>query len=483
MIFDTTNRFGRRQAHTGAITFIPMGPVEVLTTLHCGEGAAVAFARRIVTWQECGAIAITDLQAKWPSIEPHLKCDSYFSLASTYAQKRSVGSSVLGLPKWSRRAKCLRWINAVAVDIDQHVDKEFSEKPLLESFLEELESRNLPLPTFLAFSGRGLWALWQLKDHKNQNQPVPAFPDKQNLAQRITRALVDKLACIGADRASTDVARVMRVPGSINSKTAPENFRVQFYRVRDSGFTLPELADVLGVRACKLLLPGERRCKQGPKQIAATMRWLRPLEGFRALWKMRGGFSRGTRHFATYIYATLLRKNRATPEQVLTACIQLAESMTPQLDIADVKRAIVASQKAIHYNFSNTRLAEMLKITPSERAGLPRWFRPKAKLKSAQIAERRTLIAQELNNAPDRISTRRLAGLLAEKHGVTSSRFTVARDLRSMRGAFPLLIEPRVPLCISSKNAPFSTKPGHNDKGGQTQLKQSPRDSTKGKAS
>jgi hypothetical protein len=429
-----------------------MTPIQVITTLHFGEGATVAFARENGLWQECGAIPVVDLPAKWPNIEAHLKRDSYFSLASTYEQKRTVNLSMLGLPKWSRKAECLRWINAIALDVDHHTDQDFSVEALLESFWRELESQNIPYPTFIVLSGRGLWALWQLRDHTNQGQPVPAFPDRRELAQRITRAVIEKLKSLGADRNASDVARVMRLPDSINSKAAPENSRVRFFRVSNTTFTLPELADVLGVRARKVSLPGETRPKNRAKQAAAEIRWRYPLEGFRSLWKMRGVFRKGTRRTAIYVYAVLLRKNRFTPQQVLTACLQLAGSLVPALTADHVRRAIASSEKALHYNFSNARLAEMLKITPQEQQALPGWFRPKAKAKSIQIAERRAIIASKLQAGGGRVSTRRLARLLKEKHGIRMSQSTVAREVRSLVESDPMLKEPRVSLCISREN-------------------------------
>jgi hypothetical protein len=341
------------------------------------------------------------------------------------------------------------------VDIDRHGEKRFSIEPLLNDFWRELELQNIPSPTFLSFSGRGLWALWQIAHHNNRNQPVPAFDDKRGLTQRVACELVKRLGPLGADRNVTDSARVMRLPDSFNSKATPENSYVRFFRASATTYTLPELADALGVRPRKLSLPGETRQKDRAKQAAGALRWRYPLEGFEQLWKMRGGFGQGMRRLAIYVYATLLRKNRATPQQVLTACTRLAESLTPAVSAADVKRAITASEKATRYNFSNAKLAEMLKITPKEQAALPRWFRPEAKHKSAQIAERRALIAQELSMVREPLSTRRLARLLAEKYGIGVSRFTLARDLRCLSGAFPLLIEPRASLCISRKNAPL----------------------------
>jgi hypothetical protein len=425
-----------------ALTLSPMNALETLTALHHGEGAAVAFARSAPDgWQECGAILTTDLPAKWPSIEVHLTRDSYFGLSSTYAQPRATGITAVGLPLWSRRSERLRWLNAVAVDLDHHADQNFSVESLLDAVWRELARQQIPSPTFLSFSGRGLWVLWQIADHANQSQPVRAFPDKRDLMQRINQALVKKLALMGADRSVTDPARVMRLPDSVNSKAAPENSRVRFFRASASVYTLPELAAVLGVYARKVSLPGERTTKDQAKTNAAAMRWRYPLDGFRALWRMRGGFTEGTRRPAIYIYSMLLRKNRATPKEVLAECLRLAESLKPTLNDANVRRSIAASDKAITYNFSNAKLAAMLKITAEEQAALPQWFRPKTrKDKSSRIAERRDVILRELQ-AGGPISTRRLVALLLEKHGLRVSQSTVMNDVRFLSTEqFPVLM-------------------------------------------
>ncbi len=437
----------------------PMSGLEALTALHYGAGAAVAFARCGGDgWEECGACLATELSGLWPALKSHFLRDAYFTLASTYHQHWVTRISALGLPLWSRKTKQLRWLNVVALDLDRHQDSNFSVERLLESFWRELEAQAIPLPTFVVFSGRGIWALWQIVNDKNPSQPVPAFVHKCELAQRISHELVERFASLGADHNVTDSARVMRVPDSVNTKAAPENSRVRFFRASATTYTLPELAAALGVRAQKVSLPGERIAKDHAKANAAAMRWRHPLDGFRALWRMRGGFTKFTRRPAIYVYSLLLRKNRATPQQIVTSCMELAESFTPALSPVDVKRAVASSEKAIRYNVSNARLAAMLKITTEEQAALPRWFRPKVKRKSAQITARRALIAQELSSLGVRPSMRRLVRLLAEKHGVTVSRFTVAKDLRFMGGAIPLLKEPRAPLCISRKDAPTSTE-------------------------
>ena len=462
----------------------PMTALEALTALHFGEGAAVALARLAPNgWQECGAILATDLAAKWSGIETHLASDSYFTISSTYLQpRRETSISAIGLPLWSRKAERLRWLNAVAVDLDHHAAHDFSVEPLLDAFHTELAEQQIPSPTFLSFSGRGLWALWQLTDHVNQGQPVRAFPDKRDLLSRINKALVAKFKNLGADRQATDPARVMRLPDSLNSKAAPDNARVRFFRISASVYTLPELASALGVHACKVSLPGEQKRKDAVRANAAVMRWRRPLEGFRALWTMRGRFMLGTRRPAIYVYAMLLRKNRATAKEILTECSRLAESVQPIVSEADVKHQIASSEKATRYNFSNAKLAEMLKITAEEKAALPQWFRPKTESKTSRIAERRDIIFRELQAATEPISTRRLVALLQEKHGLRVSQFTVQGDLRSVGERFSVLIGSEASLdkqkkSFTPKNTTKSTSLSYKQKKPITQGAQSEKNS------
>jgi len=119
----------------------------------------------------------------------------------------------------------------------------------------------------------------------------------------------------------------------------------------------------------------------------------------------------------------------------------LAESLKPTVSDADVKHQIASGEKALKFNFSNAKLAAMLKITAEEQAALPQWFRPKTrKDKSSRIAERRDVILRELQ-AGGPISTRRLVALLLEKHGLRVSQSTVMNDVRFLSTEqFPVLM-------------------------------------------
>src|SRR2546430_1528127 len=83
----------------------PLPAIEVVKCLHGGEGAAVTFHRKLDgQWQDLGAIMGSELRTRWLAMAEHLAIDAYFSINSTYEQKRSTSiSEITGLAIYSRK--------------------------------------------------------------------------------------------------------------------------------------------------------------------------------------------------------------------------------------------------------------------------------------------------------------------------------------------------------------------------------------------
>lgn len=132
----------------------------------------------------------------------------------TTLQKRIVGEeedlyfSQNTFTKCSRRIEHISEITSNYVDIDYYT-KGFTKEQALGNIELLVNDGEIPRPTFIIDSGRGLYAIWHIKR-------VP----KQALAlwRTFQQYLYEKLEYIGADRMSLDAARVLRVDGSINSK-------------------------------------------------------------------------------------------------------------------------------------------------------------------------------------------------------------------------------------------------------------------------
>jgi hypothetical protein len=100
----------------------------------------------------------------------------------------------------------------VDLDIDKHNEKNNTNLTYKEAyyiFLEMVAAGKIPRPSMIVYSGRGLHIYWRIKD----------APKKAAIWwQEIEDKLIKKLKDLGADTAVRDVTRVLRLPGTVNSK-------------------------------------------------------------------------------------------------------------------------------------------------------------------------------------------------------------------------------------------------------------------------
>ncbi len=438
------------------IVLKPMDVIQVLECIHPGEGAIVSFCRKTgAKWEDLGSVPVSNLRERFSILRDFMDSDLYFGINSTFAQRYGKQSETTGFPKYSRKAIWLRFINAVAVDIDAaHKGGPFSFETLFAQFAQESTERGLPRPNLVCSSGRGMWALWLLHDAYRLDERPQAYPKTQRLAERVNRRIVETFEHLGADRKAIDCARVMRVPGSLNATVGR---RVEFFCVTDHTHSLYELALAFGVRAIKTdLHPDNQDAPKNENRVRAGLqRWRIPLQGFRSLWKLRGSFKKDTRSWGVFYFAVLLRKVRTPELEILTECMRLGQSCIPPLAPRDVQRKFESS-KAVTRRIRNDTLARDLKITPEEMASLPNWFRPKPARKTweqrkeattVRIEQRRALLLAVLDSSKI-FSVRKLAKLLEEQHGVKVSHQTISEDLRAIA---------RYPECAAEEVSPGLT--------------------------
>ena len=114
----------------------------------------------------------------------------------------------------NRRVVNLARIGLLFADLDTYrmpwaVDR--SPEALADSVLYFCREENLPPPSLLIFSGRGIQAKWLLEG----TLPRAALP-RWNACQRY---LIDRLKPAGADVAAKDASRVLRLVQTVNSKS------------------------------------------------------------------------------------------------------------------------------------------------------------------------------------------------------------------------------------------------------------------------
>ena len=422
-----------------------MSVFDVITSLHQGDTSVVTFHAKIPGFADLGGIPLRDLSAKWPKLSNYLHVDSYFSINSAYERPDlKKTSNLTGLTIYSRRGDHLRWLNAAYVEIDNHENANFSFEFTSTRLLQEISVRRLPEPGLIVSSGRGVWLMWPLRDHRDCQRPVQAFPEKRERYQNINRTLCEIFSQHGADRSSTDPARVMRVPGSVNSSASEALSVVRFFQYSTSRYSLSELEAAFGIGRKAVNRQESHRPKDSRKVSAGRRRWQKPLAGFRRLARLRGHFSEGTRHSALWVLAVLLFRNGVPKPSVIEECRKLAGRCTPNLLQKDIDRCVSGAQAAVRRHFkrsmSNATIARMLKITEAETRQLTEWLGPKRVSCPPKLAERRRhAIVEELQRrslwaSPNLwTSTREMARTMASEFQIHASHTSVGKDYKAIR--------------------------------------------------
>jgi hypothetical protein len=395
---------------------------------------------------------IDELREWLPGIaDDVLGADSYMTVNGFFAPCREA---------FRRQEKWLRALNAVYVDLD--VGRRPAEKPdnpaswlgadEADYMVMKLAAANeIPYPSVIARSGRGIYLMWLLVDVKNPDLPPPGF--QLDLYKRIQREVNERLTDLAADPAAKDGARILRVPESIHGGTQK---RVR-YRVQcgDDGrpltYTLPELAGFFGIeREERKETPARARRPRGkgakPRKALCGQR----IEDIESVAKAIGVLQ-GNRRVVLTHYAECHRVIETDPRETLNACYRLARLCkprypgpgdTPVREIVQNAYGIPAWALYKHCRLRNDTLCRRLRITPDLarrlelQTILPKEERERRKAEPSEAQkrrqERRAFLRDANENGPATdLSTYKLAKL-ASACGFPCSHMTVSRDLNAM---------------------------------------------------
>ena len=128
---------------------------------------------------------------------------------------------------YERKVDKVKRLNALFVDLDYY-KLGLSPESVLFDLYDNYFGRKIPHPTFVIDSGRGMYLIWKINEDKNA---LPRWTS-------IMKYLVDICAPFNADHASTDAARILRVPFSVNSKSGNP---VRIIDFNDISYTLHEI--------------------------------------------------------------------------------------------------------------------------------------------------------------------------------------------------------------------------------------------------
>lgn len=292
--------------------------------------------------------------------------------------------------RW-RGVNRLAEISSMYADLDFYHHPDLSEMHVagvLRVAMDELEKARLPRPSYAMSTGRGLALVWL-------HEPVPpAELPRWDLCQaQLWRALRD----VGADRAATDAARVLRLAGTLNSKSGSlvRTLWEDIEHVWGFGDLVGEILppDLRNLKA----VPDERPRSAAKNSRHAsnmkpglTVRSLNEarLRDLRKLMSLRNQkkLPPGGRDAWMLIAASCLSR-LVSPERLEGAVYKLAEevagwstgetkSRMQQIFVRsnaaakDEKVVWMGLPKDPRYQFTNTRIIEMLGITPEEERNL-----------------------------------------------------------------------------------------------------------------
>lgn len=245
----------------------PSADLELIDTIHRKHDGYVTFhtkeKRPGHEGFDVAACKASELHEMFPQfIAPWLNVDAYFSnngMVMHRSELRQPSSRIPMLPRPARANDHTRYLTAAWVDLDVYTAG-VTVGYALGVVHDLAQEGHLPPPSWFVDSGMGAWVGWLICDAKKRELPQAAWPEQVSTWCRIMRGLRDKLKHLGADGASMDLARIMRVPGTINSKN---NRRVSHWIPKDHNnrpfvYTMNELAVSLGVTPAKHS-PGVKR--------------------------------------------------------------------------------------------------------------------------------------------------------------------------------------------------------------------------------
>ena len=108
-----------------------------------------------------------------------------------------------------RRLENIKELNTLFIDLDYYKTDKTKDQVLMD-LEKNYFNQSIPIPNYVIDSGRGMYLIWLINAVPSQALP---------LWKAVQDHLYKQLKCFRADRQALDATRILRVPGSINSKS------------------------------------------------------------------------------------------------------------------------------------------------------------------------------------------------------------------------------------------------------------------------
>lgn len=261
--------------------------------------------------------------------------------------------------KPQRRVENIKELNAIFIDIDCY-NKNYT-KEAVKFFIEKDLNGIIPRPTMLIDSGRGLYYIIKI-------EPVPskALP----LWYAVQRYIYNHLSEFGADSKALDPTRVLRITGTINSKT---NTKVKVIDYEEYTYTLREIQE----NYLPELKEKKQKSKGRPKKVVSLYNeyslYHSRFNDLIKICELRGYDMEGCREVTLFLYRYFTCCFMEDEIQALECTLELNKQFTKPLQENEVVKHTKSAEvayKVKKYKFKNSTLIDWLGITEEEQKHL-----------------------------------------------------------------------------------------------------------------
>ncbi|MFB5819501.1 helix-turn-helix transcriptional regulator [Clostridioides difficile] len=261
--------------------------------------------------------------------------------------------------KPQRRIENIKELNAIFIDIDCY-NTNYT-KEAVRFFIEKDLNGIIPNPTMLVDSGRGLYYVLKLK-------PVPskALP----LWYAIQRYIYNQLKEFGADAKALDPTRVLRIAGTINSKT---NTEVKVVDYEEYTYTLKEIQE----NYLPELKEKKKKVKGRPKKVVSLFNeyslYHARLNDLIKICELRSYDMEGCREVTLFLYRYFTCCFMEDEVQALECTLEINKQFVKPLreyEVVKHTKSAETAYKSKKYKFKNSTLIDLLGITEEEQKHL-----------------------------------------------------------------------------------------------------------------
>ena len=281
----------------------------------------------------------------------------YLELKETDLTGENIYITLNTFYKPCRRLECIKELNFVYIDLDYYKTK-YTKEQVIMNLESNYFNKIIPATNYIIDSGRGLALLWNI--NKVPSQALPLW-------KAIQEYLYHQLKEFGADRQALDATRVLRVPGSINSKSKTVVSIIDEY---DYIYDLREIQK----EYLPELKPKEKK-KGRPKKVNYVYRerslYFARIQDITKLCELREYDLRGHREIILFLYRYYLCSFTEDVQKALEDVLELNSMFIAPLKENEVIRATRSAEKCYldknkEYKYKNDTLIELLEITEYE---------------------------------------------------------------------------------------------------------------------